>query len=75
MPTQVFRKGAKALKALARERRRNRRLRDVITDLKAQIEATRRDYELQFIRVAQIQAQLDALQKKVEAGFRERRTE
>jgi uncharacterized protein YigA (DUF484 family) len=47
--------------ALTRERRKNRRLRAVIDDLLEQCRLNRRDLDLQFTRLAQLQAELDAL--------------
>lgn len=48
---------------LRRERRKNRRLREVIDGLRGQIAAHRRDLDLQFTRLAQLQAELDALKQ------------
>ena len=51
-----------ALKAaLARERRTNERLRTIIEELREQGCVYRRELDLQFTRLAQIQAQLDRL--------------
>jgi uncharacterized protein YigA (DUF484 family) len=47
--------------ALARERRKNRRLRAIIDDLREQCRLNRHDLDLQFTRLAQLQAELDAL--------------
>jgi len=52
---------AKIKDVLRRERRKNRRLRAVIDELRNQIAANRRDLDLQFTRLAQVQAELDAL--------------
>jgi len=50
---------------LRRERRKNRRLREVIDSLRGQIAAHRRDLDLQFTRLAQLQAELDALKQSM----------
>jgi len=47
--------------ALTRERRTNRRLRALIAELRATTEVNRRDLDLQFARLAQMQAEIDAL--------------
>jgi uncharacterized protein YigA (DUF484 family) len=47
--------------ALTRERRKNRRLRAIINDLCEQCRMNRRDLDVQFTRLAQLQAELDAL--------------
>ena len=47
--------------ALARERRKNRRLRIIIDDLREQCRLNRHDLDLQFTRLAQLQAELDAV--------------
>ena len=52
---------AKIKEVLRRERRKNRRLRAVIDELRSQIAANRRDLDLQFTRLAQVQVELDAL--------------
>ena len=49
--------------ALTRERRTNRRLRAILAELRAQTVANRHDLDLQFARLAQLQAQLDALKR------------
>jgi hypothetical protein len=49
--------------ALVRERRANRRLRVVLEELRKQVQANRRDLDLQFTRLAQIQAELDELKR------------
>ena len=51
----------RALKALARERRRNRRLRVLIAEIQERLERHSRDLEIQFERIAQLQAELDVL--------------
>jgi uncharacterized protein YigA (DUF484 family) len=48
---------------LRRERRTNRRLRNVIDDLKTEVTANRRDLDVQFTRIAQVQAEIDDLRK------------
>jgi len=55
----------KLKETLMRERRKNRRLRAVIDDLRRQIAANRRDLDLQFTRLAQLQAELDALKQSM----------
>ena len=55
----------KLIETLMRERRKNRRLRAVIDDLRRQIAANRRDLDLQFTRLAQLQAELDALKQSM----------
>jgi len=55
---------AKVKEMLKRERRKNRRLREVIDGLRGQIAANRRDLDLQFTRLAQLQAELDALKQQ-----------
>lgn len=56
---------AEVKEMLRRERRKNRRLRDVIDGLRGQIAAHRRDLDLQFTRLAQLQAELDALKQSM----------
>jgi hypothetical protein len=51
---------------LRRERRMNQRLRVLIDDLKAQAGANRGDLDVQFTRLAQLQAEVDALKKSLE---------
>ena len=55
---------AKVKEMLKRERRKNRRLREVIDDLRGQIAEHRRDLDLQFTRLA-LQAELDALKQSM----------
>jgi predicted nucleic acid-binding Zn-ribbon protein len=59
---------AKVTEALTRERRKNRRLRAVIDDLREQIAANRRDLDLQFTRLAQLQAEVDSLKSRDRQG-------
>jgi hypothetical protein len=54
----------KVTEALTRERRKNRRLRAVIDALGEQIAANRRDLDLQFTRLAQLQAEVDTLKSR-----------
>lgn len=54
----------RVLKALAREPRKNRRLRDVIEELSEQVVELRQDLDLQSYRIAQMQADVDLLKKK-----------
>jgi hypothetical protein len=56
---------AKVKETLRRERRKNRRLRTLIDDLGSQIAANRRDVDLQFTRLAQLQAELDMLKQSL----------
>ena len=56
---------AKVKDSLRRERRKNRRLRAIIDSLRSQIEANRRDLDLQFTRLAQLQAELDTLKQSM----------
>ena len=53
--------------ALTRERRKNRRLRAVIDALGERIAANRRDLDLQFTRLAQLQAEVDGLKSNANA--------
>jgi uncharacterized protein HemX len=55
---------AKVKEALRRERRKNRRLRAVIDELRELLAGTRRDLDLQFTRLAQLQAEVDALKAR-----------
>ena len=50
--------------ALARERRKNRRLRVLIDELKERVEQNRRDLDLQFTRIANMQMELDDLKRR-----------
>ena len=50
--------------ALTRERRKNRRLRSLIEQLRDDLRMTRRDIDLQFTRLAQLQAEVDLLKPK-----------
>jgi hypothetical protein len=50
--------------ALTRERRKNRRLRALITLLQDDLAETRRAVDLQVIRLAQIQAEVDLLKRR-----------
>ena len=56
--------GVKLRSALARERRKNRRLRTVINELKERVEQNRRDLDLQFTRIANMQMELDDLKRR-----------
>ena len=55
----------KVKEMLRRERRKNRRLREVIDGLRGQIAEHRRELDLQFTRLAQLQAELDALKQSI----------
>ena len=57
---------AKVKETLRRERRKNRRLREVIDGLRGQIAEHRRDLDLQFTRLAQLQAELDTLKQSIQ---------
>ncbi len=59
MPTKTM----TTLQALASERRTNRRLRALIKGLTAQVAGQRHDLDLQFVRIAQLQADIDLLKK------------
>jgi hypothetical protein len=48
---------------VARLRRTNLRLRALLDEMKTQIAENRRDLNIQFKRIAQLQAQVDALHK------------
>jgi len=54
--------------ALQRERRTSQRLRRVIEDVEHAIADNRRDLDLQFSRIAQLQAEVDRLKKVAQAG-------
>ena len=47
--------------SLERERRKNRRLRALLDDFKEQLATNRRDVDLQFTRLSQLQAEIDIL--------------
>jgi len=49
--------------ALRRERRTNKRLRALIDDIRAEVQQNRRDLDLQFARIAQLQAEMDILKR------------
>ena len=49
--------------SLRRERRTNKRLRALIDEIRAQVRQNRRDLDLQFARIAQLQAEMDILKK------------
>ena len=57
----VMGKVATLEKTIANERRTNRRVRALIAELQEQILATRRDLDVQFTRLAQLQAELDIM--------------
>jgi hypothetical protein len=50
--------------ALHRERRQNLRVRILLEELGATVARNRRDLDVQFTRIAQLQAELDLLKKK-----------
>jgi hypothetical protein len=50
--------------ALSAERRTSPRLRALITELRGSLAATRGDLDLQVTRLAQLQAQVDALKRR-----------
>ena len=56
--------------ALTRERRTNRRLRALLDENTEQIQRLRHDLDVQFTRLAQLQAQLDARQERQSRGDR-----
>jgi hypothetical protein len=47
--------------ALVRERRTNKRLRALITELSEQVQANKRELNTQLVRVAQLQVEIDLL--------------
>ena len=49
--------------ALRRERRTNKRLRALIDEIRTQVRQNRRDLDLQFARIAQLQAEMDILKR------------
>ena len=49
--------------ALRRERRTNKHLRALIDEIRADVRQNRRDLDLQFARIAQIQAEMDILKR------------
>jgi len=55
---------------LRRERRANHRLRVLIDDFTSQASANRTDLDVQFTRLAQLQAEVDALKKLLEKADR-----
>ncbi len=54
--------------ALTRERRKNRRLRALISQIQQDVQKHSHDLELQFERMAQIQANLDLIARKLSEG-------
>lgn len=61
---------AEALRAgfnarLQRERRKNRRLRAIIDELRRQVQRHQQELDVQLTRLAQIQAEVDALKGRV----------
>jgi hypothetical protein len=50
--------------SLASERRKNRRMRELLDELREQVAHNRRDLDLQFTRLAQLQADIDRLKAK-----------
>jgi len=50
--------------ALARERRKNRRLRALIDQLQDNLGLARHDIDVQFQRLAQLQVEVDLLKRK-----------
>ena len=61
----VMGKAATLKETLAKERRTNRRLRALIAELQEQILTTRRDLDVQFTRLAQLQAELDSMKAEL----------
>ena len=55
---------------LRRERRTNQRLRALIDDFKTQAQINRADLDVQFTRLAQLQAEVDTLKKLLERADR-----
>ncbi len=56
--------------AFERERRTNARLRAVIEEIRAEVRANRRDLDLQFKRIAQLQVDIDTLTRVQHKGKR-----
>jgi hypothetical protein len=54
--------------ALHKERRANKRLRAIISNLEAAVARNQRDLELQFSRIAQLQAEVDLLKRHARAS-------
>jgi outer membrane protein TolC len=54
-------KAATLKETIAKERRTNRRLRTLIAELQEQILTNRRDLDVQFARLAQLQAEVDIM--------------
>jgi hypothetical protein len=54
--------------ALRRERRTNKRLRALIDEFKAEVRANKSELTIQFTRLAQLQAEVDALKKSLDKG-------
>jgi hypothetical protein len=50
--------------SLASERRKNRRMRELLDELREQVAQNRRDLDLQFTRLAQLQADIDRLKAR-----------
>jgi hypothetical protein len=51
--------------SLQRERRTNRRLRLLLDEVRTQVRQNRRDLDLQFERIAQLQAELDLIKRSL----------
>ena len=58
-------KAATLEETIAKERRTNRRLRTVIAELQVQILKNRHDLDVQFTRLAQLQAELDIMKAEL----------
>jgi hypothetical protein len=58
-------KAATLKETIAKERRSNRRLHALIAELQEQVLTTRRDLDVQFTRLAQLQAELDIMKAEL----------
>jgi hypothetical protein len=54
--------------ALSKERRANKRLRAIISNLESAVAQNQRDLNLQFARIAQLQAEVDLLKRHSRAS-------
>jgi hypothetical protein len=54
--------------ALSKERRANKRLRAIISNLESAVAQNQRDLDLQFARIAQLQAEVDLLKRHARAS-------
>jgi hypothetical protein len=54
--------------ALHKERRANKRLRSIISSLEIAVARNQRDLDLQFARIAQLQAEVDLIKRHARAS-------